>query len=493
MNRSAGRYENAMNGQQGHSEHPKVEPRWLVPAVDMVLILIAWMLGYVMRYDWQLIRPVFDPTRAEFAPYLPYAFVSAVLLYLNFQANGLYRNIRGRTWLEEVTIIINGTAAATIVILALFFVLQPLVTSRLMLIYVMLLMVVLLSLARVLRRIVMAYLRGKGIGVERVLIIGMGETGQAVLRAMLARSELGYRVVGYLDDNPNRGGVDLGRVPGLGSIDNLAAAIQTKKADLVVITLRWKHYDRILSLARISRQHKANVRIVPDIFQLNMRQVQVENLDGIPLLGVNGHQPFQGTPRLFKRALDMLLILLASPIWLPVFAIVAIAIKLDDGGKILYSQTRVGEGGKLFQMIKFRTMIPNADAFRQQLITQTGQDPKRPKLVDDPRITRVGHFLRRTSLDELPNLFNVIKGEMSLVGPRPPMPDEVALYEPWHLQRLQIIPGITGLWQVSGRSEIPFDEMCLLDIYYIENWSIKFDLQILLMTLPRVLMRSGAY
>jgi len=121
------------------------------------------------------------------------------------------------------------------------------------------------------------------------------------------------------------------------------------------------------------------------------------------------------------------------------------------------------------------------------------QDPRRPKIVDDPRITRVGRWLRRTSLDELPNLINVLRGEMSLVGPRPPMPDEVQLYEPWHMQRLQAIPGMTGLWQVSGRSEVPFDEMCLMDIYYIENWSIKLDLQILLMTVPRVLLRSGAY
>jgi lipopolysaccharide/colanic/teichoic acid biosynthesis glycosyltransferase len=138
-------------------------------------------------------------------------------------------------------------------------------------------------------------------------------------------------------------------------------------------------------------------------------------------------------------------------------------------------------------------MIPNADDMRDEVIEQAGEDPRHPKLRDDPRVTRVGRFIRRASLDELPNIFNVIKGEMSLVGPRPPLPEEVALYEPWHLRRLQIIPGMTGLWQVSGRSEIPFDEMCLMDIYYIENWSIKFDVQILMMTVPRVLLRSGAY
>jgi lipopolysaccharide/colanic/teichoic acid biosynthesis glycosyltransferase len=120
-------------------------------------------------------------------------------------------------------------------------------------------------------------------------------------------------------------------------------------------------------------------------------------------------------------------------------------------------------------------------------------DPRHPKIKDDPRITRVGRFIRRTSIDELPNLINVLTGQMSLVGPRPPTPDEVALYAPWHRQRLQVKPGMTGLWQVNGRSEVPFDEMCLLDIYYIENWSMGLDAQILMMTIPRVLMRSGAY
>ncbi|MEQ9028756.1 MAG: sugar transferase, partial [Aggregatilineales bacterium] len=146
-----------------------------------------------------------------------------------------------------------------------------------------------------------------------------------------------------------------------------------------------------------------------------------------------------------------------------------------------------------FDMIKFRSMIPDADKYQQKLVQDHQLDPRHPKIPDDPRITRVGRLLRRTSLDELPNLINVVLGHMSIVGPRPPTPDEVELYEPWHMQRLQIMPGITGLWQVNGRSDVPFEEMVLLDIYYIENWSINLDLQILLMTLPRVLLRHGAY
>jgi len=187
------------------------------------------------------------------------------------------------------------------------------------------------------------------------------------------------------------------------------------------------------------------------------------------------------------------LVIIGFPLWGTICALIAFAIWLESEGSILFRQRRVGENGRSFEMIKFRSMIPNAEHIHAELVAQSGEDPRHPKIIDDPRITRVGRFLRRTSLDELPNLMNVILGQMSLVGPRPPTPDEVQLYEPWQARRLQIIPGMTGLWQVSGRSDVPFDEMCLMDIYYIENWSITMDIRILMMTIPKVLLRSGAY
>ncbi len=465
----------------------------MFPLLDAGMVLAAFALGYWLRYDWQIFRPVFDPRQSGFMPYLPFAAVYAGLLYFYYYNNGLYRNVRGRSWGEEVAIIAGAVASATVILLSLYFMLRPEVTSRLMLLYVAALTVLLQATLRLLRRLALAYLRARGIGVQRVLIVGMGETGQAVLRVMISRRELDFHVVGYLDDVPERGQVDLGRVPGLGDLSNLRHSLQQRRVDLVVITLRWNHYERIQEIARLCREQNVDVRMVPDIFQLNLRQVQVENLDGIPLLGINGVVPFQGAGRVFKRVLDVGLVILGAPVWLPIMGLVALAIRLEGDGPIFYITRRVGENGHEFDMVKFRTMIPNADALREQLIAATGEDPRHPKIKDDPRITRTGKWLRRTSLDELPNLLNVLRGEMSLVGPRPPLPAEVALYEPWHLRRLQIIPGLTGLWQVSGRSEVPFDEMCLMDIYYIENWSIWFDLQILLMTLPRVLFRSGAY
>ncbi|MCS7072338.1 MAG: sugar transferase, partial [Anaerolinea sp.] len=370
---------------------------------------------------------------------------------------------------------------------------QPLVFSRLMMIYVAAITIILLSAARVIRRTIQARLRRRGIGVQRVLVVGVGAAGRAVMTTMLARKELGYQVIGYLDDNPDRGETDLGRLRGLGGLDNLPAVLRTEGVDLVVIAIPWKHHDRIVQLIQHCQNAGVDVSVVPDVFQLNMRQVLVENLSGIALLRINGQTAFKGSNRLFKRIVDLLLIVLALPLLIPLFALIALAIRLEGPGPIFYKAVRIGENGRRFQMYKFRSMIPDADKLRAELVKTHELDPRHPKLRDDPRVTRVGRFIRRTSLDELPNLINVVLGEMSLVGPRPPTPDEVALYEPWHRQRLQIKPGMTGLWQVSGRSEIPFDEMCLLDIYYIENWSMGLDAQILMMTIPRVLLRQGAY
>jgi len=474
------------------NEHPTLEPRWLFPVIDIVLAVVVFALAYLLRYELQIIRPVLDPSQRDFAPYIPFALMYGGLIWLNYQRNGLYRNIVGRAWMEEVYLIGSSVAVSIVIILAIFYIFQPLVTSRLMLIYVAALSIAFGSTARLIRRWVLAYLRNKGIGIQRVLIVGMGEVGQAVLGVMIARPELGYKPIGFLDDTPEKGDVDLGRVEGLGNTSRLKQIIRSKNVDTVIITFRWKHYDRIQQLTDICRSTATDVRIVPDIMQLNMRQVQVENLDGIPLLGFSPDDPFRGADRLLKRTMDIALVIVTFPLWATICLIIAGIIKLEGDGPVLFSQERVGENGRKFRMLKFRSMIPDAEKLQAQVVAQSGEDPRHPKPVDDPRVTRVGKFLRRTSLDELPNLINVMMGQMSLVGPRPPTPNEVELYEPWQTRRLQIIPGMTGLWQVSGRSNVPFEEMCLLDIYYIENWSINMDLRILMMTIPRVILRSGA-
>lgn len=478
--------------EQVHRPSPP-EPAWLMPVIDAGLALLAFTLAYVVRYQLQILRPVYEFNFAPFDAYVPYGLLFAVLVLFSLRGAGLYKPPRTRRFSEDLYAILNSVASSTVVLMAISFVFQPAFFSRLMLIYAAVGAVLLFTLARIVRRVLDARLRARGVGVQRVLVIGAGDTGRAVLRTMIARKSLGYVPVGYLDDDPSRGSVDLGRVRGLGGTGQLDSVLKAETVDLVVITLPWSYHDRIMRLVETCQKAGVETSVVPDVFQLNLRQVQVENVDGIPLLRVSGAVPFKGGNRLLKRALDVGLTVLAAPLWLLVCLVIVIAIRLEGAGPILYRARRVGEGGREFDMLKFRSMVPNAEALHAELVKAHELDPRHPKLRDDPRVTRVGGVLRRTSLDELPNLLNVLMGQMSLVGPRPPTPGEVSLYEQWHLQRLQVKPGMTGLWQVSGRSDVPFDEMCLLDIYYIENWTIGLDAQILMMTIPRVLLRSGAY
>ena len=213
----------------------------------------------------------------------------------------------------------------------------------------------------------------------------------------------------------------------------------------------------------------------------------------MPLIGVKPAS-IQGGQLLAKRAIDALAasaVLIAAA--LPM-AVIALLIRATSEGPILYRQLRVGKDGKRFTLVKFRCMVDGADEMRAELMAQHDtQDPRLFKLRDDPRLTRVGRVLRRWSLDELPQFWHVLRGEMSLVGPRPQMPDEVADYEEWHLQRLAVTPGLTGLWQVNGRSKLSFDEMVRLDLYYAEHWSPWLDIKIVLRTVPAVLLGRGAY
>ncbi len=465
---------------------------WLIPLIDTLLVILAFILAYILRYRVQLLRPVYEFNNSPFEPYIPYLIIYALWLYINYRGNGLYRQVRGRRWIDEVYLILTGVTNATVIMMAISFIFQPLVFSRLMMIFVAAMTIILLSLARVVNRTILARQRAQGIGIQRVLVVGAGEIGHSVLRTLYARKEFGYEPVGYLDDNPERGNINIGRFIGLGGLDKLEQAIREHDIDVVMITLAWKHHNKIMELIQIARNLGLEVSVVPDVFQLNLRQVQIQTIDGIPLLQINGYVPIKAS-HLLKRATDLGIIVLLSPFLIVLFALVSIAIKLDSPGPILYRARRVGENGREFDMLKFRSMVVNADQQREELVKTQGLDPRHPKMKDDPRVTRVGSFIRRLSLDEIPNLINVFNGQMSLVGPRPPTPDEVALYEPWHLQRLSVKPGLTGLWQVSGRSEVEFEEMCLLDIYYIENWSMQLDAEILFLTIPRVLLRQGAY
>jgi len=457
------------------------------------LINVSLLLAYWVRYELQWLRDVsyYHPL----STYLPFAFLFTALMLLSFRVDRVYQDWRGRRWLDQVYHIINAATKSVVVLFAATFFLdifRPFGYSRALFLQAGLIVIPLLSLARVAQGRIEAWLRTRGIGVVRVIIVGAGEVGRTVMRTIVARPELGYQVVGFVDDNPEKGQTDIGPFKGLGSLRNLPWLIDTESVDEVIITLPWMYHRKIMSVVRECERRQVSSSIVPDLFQMSLSRVDVDDLGGVPLIGVK-EVGFGKGALLVKRAMDVVGAAAGLVLGAPLLALIAVAIRLDSPGSIIFRQTRVGAGGRRFQIYKFRSMYEGAESEVELLRDLNEADGPLFKIQDDPRLTRVGRFLRRTSLDELPQLWNVLRGEMSLVGPRPPIPAEVAGYKAWHEKRLEVRPGMTGLWQVSGRSLLSFDEMVLLDIYYIENWSLWLDLKILLRTVPQVLFGNGAY
>jgi len=463
---------------------------WWVILIDVAMINLSIGLAYLSRYrlEWFL-DIVYD---APFGDYLPFSVIFSIGVPLVLWFTGSYGNWRGRLWMDHVFKVISAVGIVLVVGLAWSFVVRPLVYSRLLLFESGILMISLIALDRAIVLLVQAQLRKRGVGIKRIVIVGAGEVGRRVMRTVVARPDLGYEIVGYVDDNPDKGEGRIGHFPGFGSVDNLSRLIDSEEVDEVIITLPWNYHRRILSVLRACARREVRARLVPDLFQMSLSRVEVGDLGGLPLIEIQ-EIAFNQVELVIKRIIDLIGAIGGLMVGWPFLLLVAIAIKLDSRGPVLFRQLRVGQHGHHFWIYKFRTMRVGAEDELDTLRDQNEGDGPLFKIREDPRVTKTGVILRQSSLDELPQLINVLKGDMSLVGPRPPIPEEVAQYLPWHKRRLSVPPGITGLWQVSGRSELTFDEMVLLDLYYIEHWSAWMDISILLRTVPKVLARDGAY
>jgi len=325
-------------------------------------------------------------------------------------------------------------------------------------------------------------------GRTKVIIIG-GSDKASIARQRFEAEWRRYTVAGIVnlgDENPNGNGN--GSTPNLGDISSLPQIVddQINGNGAVMVALPAKEYSQVELIVASRPSTRARVRVA--LYPLS-NDVQ----DGVASGAVWQSRRFSFWYETFKRAFDILIALTSLIIASPLIIATAILIKLDSPGPIFFGQTRVGRGGQLFKMWKFRSMRPNAEALLAQLEAENEAAGAMFKMADDPRITRVGRVIRRLSLDELPQLFNVLQGTMSIIGPRPPLPNEVAEYDPRHFERLEGVPGITGLWQVSRGNNISFDEMVKLDLEYMENWSLLKDMVILLKTIPAMLRGQGAF
>nr|MBC7244954.1 undecaprenyl-phosphate glucose phosphotransferase [Chloroflexota bacterium] len=459
---------------------------------DILLINTGFFIAYLIRYQWQWFRPVDEAFWVPYSVYWPYSLALTTILVFIFWTEGLYSSKRRHSLSNDTYIILRGlvTGVAALYVLSLGY--RAVLLSRLIPAYAGAMIGVLLTMSRAIEKMIEGQLRKRGYGVQRVLIVGAGETGRTIMRNIVAQPELGYQVVGFVDDKPERGNRDLGRFKGLGNTDQIPEIIKNYHVDTVLITLPWLYYRKILGIMGQCERLRVSIKIVPDLFQISLSQVDIDDLGGIPLIGIKSVS-IKGWNLALKRAIDIIFSLLFLILLSPLMLLIAVLIKLDSPGPIIFKQTRIGRGGRPFTVYKFRSMYHGAELEREALTNLNEATGPLFKIRDDPRRTMLGKFLRRSSLDELPQFYNVLKGEMSLVGPRPALPREVEQYQEWHKKRLETWPGLTGLWQVSGRSNLSFDDMVLLDIYYVENWSLWLDLKIALRTIPAIILGTGAY
>jgi len=411
-----------------------------------------------------------------------------VLWPLSLWIHGLYR-VRARlTVRRELLDIARSVILFAALILSLLFLLKLPDVSRGLLIPLFPTMGAISFGARLALRSLLARMRLRGRNTRFVLVLGTNVRAQRFADLLESHSELGLRVIGHVETDGEEPAL-LTR-PILGDLEAVEEILHTNVVDEVALCLPVSQWQRIDELARLCEEEGKIVRVPLYVLEHTLSAGRVEEVDGLPIYSM-----VTGPDRILaltaKRVVDLVGSAVAMVILSPLLAAIAIAVRVDSPGPILFRQERVGVHGRQFSIVKFRTMVAGAEELLEELKDQNEIRGHAFKLTSDPRITKVGRWLRATSLDELPQLFNVLRGEMSIVGPRPPLVSEVAGYDIWHRRRLSMKPGITGLWQVNGRHEQDFDRWVETDLEYIDGWSFWLDLRIMARTIPAMLHRQG--
>ena len=464
--------------------------RLFLVSSDVILTLVSLALARMARLNWALGAEIAHPKAAELSPII-FVLVACLWVFL-FNLLSVYSSRKMITLIQELQAVATAILISTATLAGVLY-LSYRDVPRLIFVYFFMFDSIALLGFRILSRLVFQVRVGRVQDVRDVLILGAGKVGMDLTRAI--RSDRGWpaaRVTGFLDDDPQKMGTTLLDIPVLGGLDMVCDVVKSQDVDEVIFALPLRAHRRVINLVLALQRLPVEVKVVPDLFDLAFARTTVEDVDGLPLISLRA-PAINGYTSLVKRVFDVAVASLSLIITSPALAAIAVAIKLDSPGPVVFSQWRVGENGRLFRMHKFRTMIDGADQ-QIDMVIQKNEDGKTlHKHPNDPRITRLGRFLRRSSLDELPQLINVIKGDMSLVGPRPELPFVVEQYEPWQRRRLSVPPGITGWWQISGRSERPMHLHTEDDLYYIKNYSLLLDLQILLKTVEVVIKGRGAF
>ena len=501
-----------------------IMPVTILVLIDLGLSALAFMISYKLHND----TPVFEWRRKFFWPtgiwdaFEPYfsimLFVPFVKIYA-LRRYGLYR-LRGEfSFSNDFIKVFNASTLAFLILVLIAFlfrqgftfrdghlILLDFTYSRLVFVYDWLISMGMFWVTRMVVRVIQILYRSSEGNLIPTIVVGCGEMAQVCISEISEKPRLGYKLVGAVTarGNEDASPVRAYGVRMLGGFDDLPGLVKKYGVEEVLITdTRINPRKMFEVLMECGRAHHIKYRVIPNLFDCLPGKTEIATIGSLPMIKLY-EEPLRGSQRALKRGMDILVSLALFAVTWPFWVALAVMIKMESSGPVFLKQERVGMDGKMFLMFKFRSMKNGVDdQVHRELMRRTingeeanqgtNDQPIYGKLRDDPRLTKIGSWMRRYSVDELPQIINVLMGQMSIVGPRPPIPYEVRHYKDWHRTRFHVRPGITGLWQVSGRNRLHFEEMVRLDVFYIENWSPWLDLKIMLKTIPVMLRGDNTY
>ncbi len=462
---------------------------WFVFVGDLVLLTASFFLAYFLR-DWG-----FAETYPRLYPLTSYIWMLLVILPVGtccLYYFGLYKSQRTNPIWRESGNILVAILLTTLLLGTFIFALKVQYISRLFVGIFGVSAFLLLSIQRLAMRGLAKILRRKGWNTRNVLIVGSGKRARELANTVTDHKEWGLKLIGMVAERGNGHLRKVGGYTVIGCTDTIAEILNSHIVDEVIFAVSRKKLDEFEEIFLLCEERGIRARVAINFFPHMIAKICLEEFDGIPLLTFNA-VPHDEFVLALKRGFDIFVSSAAIIFFAPFFLPISLAIKATSPGPVFFKQTRVSLNGRHFILYKFRSMVENAEEKKQELLHLNQMEGPVFKIEDDPRVTRVGRFLRKTSLDEFPQFWNVLMGDMSIIGPRPPLPEEVEKYLPWQRRRLSMRPGLTCLWQIRGRNTIrDFEQWINLDLQYIDTWSLGLDLKIFLKTIPTILLARGA-